>query len=67
MYDSQVCTAEDCREIRQFAFRIGPAPINPHLRCGFSFLSTQEYRLTGAEMCQRRRFHLGGFFRGVVI
>jgi len=64
---SRVHTAEDCQESQQFAFRIGRAPVNPHLDCGFLFLSTQEYQLPGGEISQHRPFTLGGIFRGVVV
>jgi hypothetical protein len=55
------------REFQQFAFRIGRATFNSHLRCGVSFLSTREYRLPDAEISQHRRFTLRGIIRGVVV
>jgi len=67
IYSSPVRVAEDYREFRQFAFRIGRAPFNPHLLCGFSFLSTRQYRLPGDEVSQHRPSTLGGIFWGVVV
>jgi hypothetical protein len=64
---SRVRTATESREFRQIAFRIGRAPFNPHLRRGFPFLSTREYRLPGAQIAQHRRFTLRGVFRRVVV
>jgi len=67
VHTSRVRTATESREFRQVAFRVGRARPNPHLRCGFTFLSTREYRLPGAEIHQHRRFTLRGVFRGVVV
>jgi hypothetical protein len=54
------------RESGELAFRIGRAPFNVYLHCGFSFLSTGEYQLPGAEISQHRCFTIRGIFQGVV-
>jgi hypothetical protein len=66
MHTSRVRTATGCRGFRQLACRIGRTPFNPHLCCGFSLLSTGEYRLPGTGIAQYRRFTLQGIFGGVV-
>jgi hypothetical protein len=67
VYTSRVRTATESREFREIAFRVGRAPVNPHLGCGVIFLSTRRHRLPGAEISQHRRFTLRGVFRGVVV
>jgi hypothetical protein len=55
IFTGRVSTPESCREFQHLAFQIGIAPINTHLHCSCSFLSTREYRLSGAAICQNWR------------
>jgi hypothetical protein len=63
----RIRSPEDCRVIQQFAYSVGRSTFNPHLPSGFSFLSTREYQLPGAEVSEHQRTTIRGVGRKVAI
>jgi hypothetical protein len=60
-----LCSATNSCVIRRSSYSIGRSTLNPHLRSGFSFLSSREYQLPGIEISEYQRTSIRGVGRRV--